>query len=110
MGKEMSQSLTWLQCKKLAQKEYKQRHDDIARIVHSELCHKSGLVAEVKWYNHKFASGVENDRAKILWDLNIQTDHVLQQRKTDIVVLYKTEKKCNLIEIILPGDKSIELK
>ena len=25
-------------CKKLAQKEYKQRHDNIARIVHLELC------------------------------------------------------------------------
>ena len=35
--------------KKLAQKEYKQRHDNIAGIVHSELCQKFRLVG----YNHK---------------------------------------------------------
>ena len=35
-------------CKKLAQKEYKQRHGNIARIVHLELCQKFGLVGEVK--------------------------------------------------------------
>ena len=59
--------------KKLAQKEYKQRHDTIARIAHVELCEKFGLVGEVTWYNHKPASVVENDRVKILWDFNIQT-------------------------------------
>ena len=56
-------------CKKLAQKEYKQRHDNIARIVHLELCQKFGLVGKVKRYNHKPANVVENDRVKILWDL-----------------------------------------
>ena len=35
------------ECKKLAQKEYKQRYDNIARIVHLELCQKFGLVSEV---------------------------------------------------------------
>ena len=62
-------------CKKLAQKEYKQRRDNIARIVHLELCQKFDLVGRGKWYNRKPASVVENDRVKILWDFNIQTDH-----------------------------------
>ena len=37
---ERDESITHLiaQCKKLAQKEYKQRHDNIARIVHVEVC------------------------------------------------------------------------
>ena len=61
------------ECKKLAQKEYKQRHHNTARIVHLELCQKFGLVDKVKWYNHKPASVVENDRVKILCDFNIQT-------------------------------------
>ena len=54
------------ECKKLAQKEYKQRHDNIVRIVHLELSQKFGLFGEVKWFNHKPASVVENDRVKIL--------------------------------------------
>ena len=45
---------------------------------------------------------------KILWDLNIQTDHVIQRRRSDIAVLYKTERKCHLIAA--SGDKKIKLK
>ena len=86
---------------KLAQKEHKQRHDNIARIVHLELCQKFGLVGNVKWYNHKPASAVENDRVKIMWDFNIQTDHVIQYRRPDIDVLYKNERKCDLIDMCL---------
>ena len=60
-----------------------------------ELCQRFDLVREVKWYNHKPASVVENDKVKILWDFNIQTDHVIQHRRSDIVV---------------PGDKRVEMK
>ena len=92
---ERDESITHLivECKKLVQEEQKQIPDNIARIVHLELCKKFGLVGEVKWYNHKPASVVENDRIKILWDFNIQTDHVIQHRRPDIVVLYKNGKK-----------------
>ena len=34
----------------------------------------------------------------------------IQHRRPDIVVLYKTERKCHLIDIGVPGDKRIELK
>ena len=98
------------ECKKLAQKEYKQKHDNIARIVHLEPCQVFGLVGEVKWYNNKPTGVVENDRAKILWDFNIQTDHAIQHRRPGIVVLYKNERKCHLIDTAVPGDKRIELK
>ena len=98
------------ECRKLAQKEFKQKHDNSARIVRLELCQKFGLVGVVKWYNHKSASLVENDRVKILWNFNIQIDHAIQHRSPDMVVLYKTERKCHLINIAVPGNKRIELK
>ena len=66
--------------------------NNIARIVHLELCQKFGLVGKVKWFNHKPSIVVENDRVKILWDFNIQTDHVIQHRRPDIVVLYKNKR------------------
>ena len=86
---ERDESVTHLiaECKKLAQKEYKQRHENIAKIVQLELCQKLGEVGEVKRYNHKPARVVENDRVKRLWDFNIQTDHVIQHSRPDIVVL-----------------------
>ena len=54
--------------KNLAQKAYKQRHGNTVKIVHLELYQKFGLVGEVKWYNHKPTSVVQNDRVEILWD------------------------------------------
>ena len=70
LGKR-DESITHLisECKRLAQKKYKQRHNNIARIVHLELCQKFGLVGEVKWYNQKPTSVVENDGIKLLWIL-----------------------------------------
>ena len=82
---ERDESITHLiaECKNLAQKDYKQIHN-IARIVHLELCQKFGLVGKVKLYIRKSASVVGNDRVKILWDFNIQTDHVTQHRKPEL--------------------------
>ena len=68
------------------------------------------MIDGVNWYNHKPAKVVENGRVKILWDFNIQTDHVIQHRRPDIVVLYKIERKYHLIDITVNGDKKIESK
>ena len=54
--------------KQLSQKEYKQKHDNIAIIVHLELRPKLGLVGQVKWHKHKPPIIVENDMVKILWN------------------------------------------
>ena len=45
-----------------------------------------------------------------MWDFNIQRDHVIQHRRPDIVVLYKNERKCHLIDIAVPEDKRTDLK
>ena len=37
-------------CKKLAQKEYKRRHNNKAKKVHWVLCKKNGLEHTEKWY------------------------------------------------------------
>ena len=79
MCRERDESITHLiaECEKLAQKEHKQRLDNIARIVHLKLCQKFGMVGEVKWYNHISGGVIENGGVKISWDLDIQTDHVI---------------------------------
>ena len=75
---------------KLAQTEYKSRHDNVARTIHLELCQNRNLINEKKWYNHKPESVYEDEEVKILWDFNIYTDHVIQHRRPDIVVLDKS--------------------
>ena len=41
---------------------------------------------------------IENDRCKILWDMNIQCDHVIETRRPDIVVV--VDKKNNKVIIV----------
>ncbi len=57
-----------------------------------------------KWYEHVLDKNVETDQVKILWDFNIQTNHVLEHRRLDVEVLDKTKKMCHLIDIAVPGD------
>ena len=51
-------------CSKLVQKQYKRRHDDVARIVNWELCKKHGLECSDRWYEHTPADVVENDEVE----------------------------------------------
>ena len=95
---------------KMAQKEYKRRHDNVCRIIHWELCGKHNLERAKYWYDHQPAGVIENDSHKILWDFMIQCDHVVEHRKPDIVLVNKEEKTCLLIDIACPGDIRIKNK
>ena len=107
MCKERVESVGHLvsECTKLAQKEYKRRHDNVARIIHWELCGIYGLQRQNKWYEHKPEGVIEDEKIKILWDFNIQCDHQIHHRRPDIVVIEKKSKTCQIIDIAVPGDK-----
>ena len=47
-------------CEKLAQKEYKRRHDNVAKKVHWDTCKKNRLEHSEKWYEHPPEGAVEN--------------------------------------------------
>ena len=59
-------------CEKLAQKEYKRRHDNVAKKVHWDFCKKNGLEHTEKWYEHIPEGVIENEEVKVLWDINVQ--------------------------------------
>ena len=42
-----------------------------------------------KWYMHNPASVLENDMHKLLWDFDIQTNHVISARRPDFIVIKK---------------------
>ena len=98
------------ECSKLAQKEYKRRHDNVARIVHWEICKKYDLPRAEQWYNHKPEGVTESESIKVLWDFNINTDYEIEHRRPDIVVVLKPEKECLIIDIAVPGDTRIKQK
>ena len=48
-------------CRKLAQKEYKARHDWVGKVIHREMCKKCKFDHTNKWYMYKPAPVLEND-------------------------------------------------
>ena len=95
-------------CSKLAQKEYKRRHDNQGKIVHWKLARKYNFEAGNKWYQHERESVLENEDCKILWDFSIQTDHVIEAWRPDLVLVNKKERICKKIDFAVSGDSWIE--
>ena len=75
-------------------KKYKNRHNFVGKVIHFELCKRLNFDYTAEWYIHKPESVLENEIHKILWDFEIQTDHLIQARKPDLMLI--NEKKENL--------------
>ena len=45
-----------------------------------------------------------------MWDFSIQTDHVIEAWRPDLVVVDKKERSCKIIDFAVPGDSRIEEK
>ena len=74
------------------------------------LCKKHDLEHQEKWYDHIPEGAVENDKVKLLWDINIQCDNMIEARRPDIVVVYKKERVCIIVDITVPADRRVEKK
>ena len=57
-----------------------------------------------KWYEHVPEGVVENEEVKVLWDINVQCDNVIEARRPDIIVIDKKERKGIIIDIAAPAD------
>ena len=102
------------ECKKLAQREYKRRHDTVAKLVHWKLREKHYLEKKEKWYEH-FPEGaveaaVEDDDVRLIWYINVQCDNVIEARRPDLILVDKKAKSCLIIDVAIPGDCRIREK
>ena len=53
-----------------------------SKVIHWEWCTKFKFVHINKWYKYNLESILENEIHKILWDLVIQTDHLISARRS----------------------------
>ena len=97
------------ECSKLAQKEYQARHDWVGKVIHKEMCRKFQFDHTNKWYMHNLAPVRKNDSHKLLWDFNIQTDHLILARRPDLVIINK-KRICKIVDFAVPADHRINLK
>ena len=60
---------------------------------------------------HNPAPDLENDTHKLLWDFDIQTDHLIPARRQDLIIIKKKKKRiCEIVEFAVPADHRVNLK
>ena len=59
---------------------------------------------------HNPAPVLENETHKLLWDFDIQTDHLISARRPDLIIINKKKKICQIVDFAVPADHRIKLK
>ena len=88
------------ECSKLAQKEYKVRHEWIGKVIHREMCRRFQFDHTNKWYMHNPAPVLENDSHKLLWEFDIHTDHLIPARRPDFIIINKKRESAKLYTLL----------
>ena len=88
---------------KLAQKEYKARHDWVGKVIHWGIFKKFKFDQTNKWYMHNPAPVLENDAHKLTWDFDIHTDNVISARRPDLIIIKKKKMNLQNSRLCCPG-------
>ena len=98
------------ECSNMAQTEYKRRHDWVGKKVHWEVSKRCGLDVNEKWYEHEPNGVSENNDFDILWDFEVQIDHVIEARLPDMTVTDKKNNICKIIDFAVLYDSRLDGK
>ena len=101
---DRDETINWIsECSKLAQKEYKTRHDWVGKEIHWEMCEKFKFDHTNKWYMHNRAPVLENDTHKLLWNFYIHTDHQISARRPDLIIINRKKENLPNYQFWCPG-------
>ena len=82
--------------------------------IHWEMSKKFRFDHTNKWYMHNPAPALENDTHKLLWDFDVDTDHLISARRPNLIIITPppTKKKriCKIVDFVVPADHRIKLK
>ena len=59
---------------------------------------------------HNPAHVLENNTHKLLWDFDIQTDHLISSRRPDLEIIHKKKITCKIVDFAVPAERRIKLK
>ena len=76
-------------------------------MIHCELCQKLQSDHTTKLYVHKPESVRENETQKILWDFEIQTDHL---RRPNVLLINKRKLTYSLVDFAVSADHRAKIK
>ena len=55
-------------------------------------------------------SVLDNETHNVLRDFEIQTDHLISARRTDLVIINKKKRKVRIADLAVPADHRVKLK
>ena len=94
----------------------------MGRVIHWELCRKFEFDYANKWYMQNSVSVLENETHKFLWHFQIQSDHLISARRSDLIIIKKKKKKkkkkrkkekkstCSIVGFAVLADHRVKLK
>ena len=85
------------------------RHNNPSAYMHWNNLKHYNIKANDKWYEHRPETVKENEKV-ILWDMQVHTDKMIKASKPDIIIKYKQEKTCMLIDMAIPTDQNTSVK
>ena len=53
---------------------------------------------------------LENDTHKLLWDFDVQTDHLISARRPNLIIINTKKRICRIVDFAVPADRRIKLK
>ena len=82
----------------------------MGKAIHRELYKKLKFDHTNKWYMHNSEYVLENETHKLLRNFEIQTDHLISERRPDLIVINKKEETCRIVDVAVPANHWVKLK
>ena len=89
---------------------YKIWHDSVGKVIHWELCKKFNFHHTTKWYMQKSEPVLVNDTQRILWNFEVQTDHLIPARRPNLVLIDNKKRNCHLVDFAVQADHRVKMK
>ena len=67
-------------------------------VIHWEKWKKCKFDHTSKWYRPNAESIQKNETHKLLWDFEIQTDHLISARRLDLIIISTKERTCRIVD------------
>ena len=97
-------------CSAMAPTDYTDRHNQVASIIHWNICRHFQVPVECRWCRHQPDRLVETDDIVVMWDTTIPTAGKIKSNRPDICLRDKKANTCLLIDISCPADGNVGRK
>ena len=99
-------------CKKMAQTDYRRRHDRMGLRVYWEVCGRLGLTRSAKWYEETPdpVRRRKDGLTEVWWDQTVSTPTKFDANRPDMVVIDRETKRWFMVDFSVPCDANVAKK